>query len=249
MAFAKEFTPRAKTVAALFRLLLKQRVVHVRGTPTSGKSVLSELLRAYIEQRKYLNDVELDTEDEDSQIFYEVIYMDWSDPPDNLRHPRWIYHICSFAGFEAVSPVDFMARSDVIVIIDEAQLSYSYIPFWLECIKNQATNRVGPRFAMFASYGSASTYALTLPSSSPITLEYQQKVSLTIQPQSGHDIALCFSIDEVEDVCRRFSSDSAGVPRFQFHPDVVEHIYMLTNGHPGLITGLLRTIIELEVST
>ena len=246
VAFVKEITPREETVAALFRFLLKQRAVHIRGTPTSGKSVLSELLRVYIEQRKYLNDVELD---EDSQILYEIIYMSWSDPPDNLRHPRWIYHICSFIGFEVVSPVDFMARSDVIVIIDEAQLSYSNIPFWLECVKNQAAkNTVGPRFVMFASYGSASTHAFTLLGSS-ITLEPQQRVSLTIQPQSGHDFALCFSIDEVEDVCRRFSSDSAGVPRFQFHPDVVEHLYMLTNGHPGLITGLLRTIIELDIST
>ena len=247
VTYVKEITPREKTVAALFRLLLKQRVVYIRGTPTSGKSVLSELLRVYIEQRKYLNDVELD---QDLQIPYEVIYMSWSDPPDNLRHPRWIYHICSFIGFEVVSPVDFMARSDVIVIIDEAQSSYSNTQFWLECIKNQATvNTAGPRFAMFASYGSATTHALTLLTSSPITLEPQQRVSLTIQPQSGHDIALCFSIDEVKDVCHRFSSDSAGVPRFQFHPDVVEHLYILTNGHPGLVTGLLWTIVELEVST
>jgi hypothetical protein len=49
VAFGSEFTPRAKTVAALFRLLLKQRVVQVRGTPTSGKTVLSELLRVHIE--------------------------------------------------------------------------------------------------------------------------------------------------------------------------------------------------------
>ena len=74
MAFAKEYTAPAKTVAELLRLLLKQPVVHIRGTPTGGKSVLSELLRVYIEQRKYLNDVELDIEDEDSQIFYEVAY-------------------------------------------------------------------------------------------------------------------------------------------------------------------------------
>ena len=224
-------------------------MVQVRGTPTSGKSVLSELLREYIQQRKYLNDAELDIEDEDLQISYEVIYMNWSDPPDDLRQPRWVYHICSFGNFETVSRFSFLDRSDVIVIIDEAQLSYSNIPFWIECIKRQASNTVGPHFAMFSSYGSASTTAVIVPGSSPITLEPLQKVSLTIQPRSGHDIALCFSIDEVKDVCRRFSSDSAGVPRFQFHPDVVEHLYMLTNGHPGLITGLLQTIIELEVST
>jgi hypothetical protein len=98
-----------------------------------------------------MNDVDLD---QDRRTPYEVIYMTWSDPPDNLRHPRWNYHMCSFSGLGTVSPEDFMARSDVLVIIDEAQLSYSNRTFWLECVKNQAANTFSNvRFIWFGKHG------------------------------------------------------------------------------------------------
>jgi hypothetical protein len=40
--------------------------------------------------------------------------------------------LAPFYGLGTVSPEDFMARSEVIVIIEEAQLSYSNRTFWLE---------------------------------------------------------------------------------------------------------------------
>jgi hypothetical protein len=120
-----------------------------------------------------------------------------STPAQVYFQRRWNYHICSFSGLGTVSPEDFMARSDFIVIIDEAHLSYSNRTFWLECIENWAANTVGPHLAMFASYGSASTDALSLLNTSPITLESQKRVSLTLQEQHGHGVALCFSIEEV----------------------------------------------------
>jgi hypothetical protein len=39
--------PRTPTVEQLAALLDHKRVVHLRGTPASGKSVLSQLLRDY----------------------------------------------------------------------------------------------------------------------------------------------------------------------------------------------------------
>ena len=51
--FGDNITRRTDTVGNgnLFRLVISQRVVHVRGTPASGKSVLSKLLYNYILER------------------------------------------------------------------------------------------------------------------------------------------------------------------------------------------------------
>jgi ABC-type antimicrobial peptide transport system ATPase subunit len=40
--------PREATVAALWNQLQKSQVIHVRGTPTSGKSTLAQLLKEYV---------------------------------------------------------------------------------------------------------------------------------------------------------------------------------------------------------
>ena len=50
--FGDNITRRTDTVGNLFRLVMSQRVVHVRGTPTSGKTVLSKLLYNYILERQ-----------------------------------------------------------------------------------------------------------------------------------------------------------------------------------------------------
>ena len=52
-------TPRENTVAALWEQLQQVRVIHVRGTPTSGKSTLADLLEAYVKRKRPDFDVHL----------------------------------------------------------------------------------------------------------------------------------------------------------------------------------------------
>lgn len=147
-----------------------------------------------------------------------------------------------------VMPNHLLEREDVIVIVDEAQQSYADYSFWISCIKHQATTKTGARFALFSSYGSATNTALSIPGSAPVTLEHTQRVSLTVQPQHEHAISLCFSPEEVIEICDRLTCDLAGNSTFSISREVIEHIYLLANGHPGLTDGILRSVVDLEVN-
>ena len=80
-----------------------------------------------------------------------------------------------------------------------------------------------------------------IPNSAPVTLE--QKPALTQQPQLPHEISLCFSVDEFDDVCARFADG-----HYSIDGVLREHIYRLTNGHPGLCLGILKSLKDRDVS-
>ena len=53
--YGDDFTQRRDTVEKLLHLVVSHWVVHVRGTPTSGKTVLSRTLYTHIlEQKEYI---------------------------------------------------------------------------------------------------------------------------------------------------------------------------------------------------
>ena len=132
-------------------------------------------------------------------------------------------------------------------MIDEAQLSYAEDDqsIWIECLKTQSQSGIGPYFILFSSFGSATETALEIAGSAPITLEKIQCVSLIPQPSWPHDISLCFTLEEVQDLCRRM----VGNRNFTVTRDVLEHLFIQTNGHPGLTRALLQGLFELPVST
>jgi hypothetical protein len=143
-----------------------------------------------------------------------------------------------------IRPLEIMSRSDLLIIVDEAQSSYAETDFWLECIKNRLDETDGPLIILFSSFGSASSTVLQVSGSAPITLEAEQRVSLTPLPNWPHDIGLCFTPEEVRDLCWKL----IGERNFTVHPDVLERLFVLTDGHPGLTKGLLRSLFERKVS-
>src|SRR5437763_771929 len=51
--------PREATVAALWEQLQEVRIIHVRGTPTSGKSTLANLLSEYVKAKEQRIEVKI----------------------------------------------------------------------------------------------------------------------------------------------------------------------------------------------
>jgi hypothetical protein len=132
----------------------------------SGKTVLSELLHSYIK----------------TFTSYFPIYMIW-EQEHHRNYWKWGDFVCSFS--KALLTMDNLyVREDVILIVDEAQVSYNEPSFWVGFEKHQSAlgNTSGLRLVMFSSFGSATSVALRIPGSAPITLEPQQRVSLTKQP-------------------------------------------------------------------
>jgi hypothetical protein len=221
--YGDDFTHRRDTVEKLLHLVVSHRVVHVRGTPTSGKTVLSRMLYTHIlEQKEYI-----------------PIYITWKLLGNSDRSKtHWLSYLCDN---NLISEESFWHQHKVIFVVDEAQLSYQETSFWVECIKSQKNNSCGPRFVLFSSFGSASHIVLKIPGSSPIDLDPNQRVSLFPGP---HGVSLYFTFEECKDLCKSMTRDRG----FSVHEDVLQHLFTLTNGHPGLFHGIFKALIDREAS-
>ena len=183
---------------------------------------------------------------------YTVLHVTWIPIEARLPSERfWDKFLCSHSNDypveQRVDSRNLLSRSNLVIVIDEAQLSYAKNDqsIWVECLKTQSQSESGPYFVLFSSFGSATNTALEIAGSAPITLERVQRVSLIPQPDWPHDISLCFTPEEVQDLCSRM----VGNRNFTVAPDVLEHLFIQTNGHPGLTRALLRYLFELPVST
>jgi len=221
------FCRREDTVRKLFDLLISERVVQVRGTPTTGKTVLATLLFNYIISEKLL---------------YEPVYFQWQLYGEGTREKAsWLRFLC--ANSEGIVDEEtFNKSNNVIVMVDEAQLSYKDNSFWLECVKELRQRTFGPFLILFSSFGSPTATALQIEGSAPIELLPRQRVSLLRQIGSTTDLSLCFNFNEAEDMC----SSVIGNRSFKVDKEVLRYLFILTNGHPGLTYGLLKAFFERE---
>ncbi len=130
-------SPRTKTVETLARILEEDRVVHVRGTPSSGKTTLAHLLYHYYEDRGK-----------------PVVSIDgWHNIPDPTTH---LVNLCNISGYDQVKPSNLLTM-DLVFLFDEAQQSYPDLKLWLGIIKTQSGSTRGSKICLFSSYGSPAT--------------------------------------------------------------------------------------------
>jgi hypothetical protein len=225
---ASTYSRRPETITKLFDLIMSQRVVQVRGTPTTGKTILSRLLFTFIESKK---------------SHYKPVYVTWELHGTGGRgKATWLDFLCQTSGGLA-SPAGFGDSHNIIFIIDEAQLSYKDPKFWMECIKSQKQATTGPYIILFSPFGSPSSIALRIDGSAPIDLSPQQRVSLLPSTDGVSNIGVCFTFEEVKDVCSAMTGDRT----FRVCEDILRHLFTLTNGHPGLTHSLLQCLFEREV--
>jgi hypothetical protein len=122
-------------VATLWSQVEKLWVMHVRGTPSSGKSILAALLQEYVKE---------------IQPDVNVIYMSWL--PEETLQKRKVDIASPFNDVvNAHVPInsqsnDWLRRQKTLVLIDEAQLSYPYFSLWNDFIKRQSNKGWGPAF-------------------------------------------------------------------------------------------------------
>lgn len=126
---------RPETVRRLYAKLQKHRFIVVTGTPGSGKTVLANLLTDYIE------DVEPDTS---------VIFLtSWPRESDWREHSIYARKQVTERGWDRNS-------LNSVLIIDDAQDTYSDWQLWMEVFKRVAEEtfiRFRGRIILFASYG------------------------------------------------------------------------------------------------
>lgn len=227
---APDLCPRSETVAVLAKMLEEQSIVHVRGTPASGKTSLALLLRAHLTSR------------------HNVVFIpEWTpgDFPGDI-----LVNGCQRFGYD-VSEMDLLNSQDgeFVFIIDESQLTYTDSRLWYTVIKSRLGSSYGPWFCLFASYGSPSNGSPDYPTAvTPPILSLGQRVSLVLSTKQGSPgICLFFGMDEFEDVVARYCKKDD--VKFTLAEDLQRYIFALTNGHPGMIRSLLVYIETVRVHT
>lgn len=219
-----EISPRTKTVETLARILEAKRVVHVRGTPSSGKTTLAHLLLQYLENRGE-----------------SVLLIDgWHDIPNPTTY---LVEQSIIAGYQGVTPTNLLTL-DLVFLFDESQQSYQDSRLWLGIIKTQSGRTSGPKICLFSSYGSPTTGPTQYPhGSTPIYFGGSQRVSISVSHSSNApNICLFYNEEEFGEVVRLRCTD----PRHKFAiaPAASDYLYSITNGHPGAVTSLLGYIFS-----
>ncbi|KAK2792922.1 hypothetical protein FQN52_002600 [Onygenales sp. PD_12] len=218
-------TPRNRTVEALWDRLQRDAVVHVRGTPASGKSTLARLLRFHV-QKVAPN--------------LSILPITWpmaSKFPTGFWDQTPYHQLLNLLSNRSLEIDDWKERR-ILIIIDEAQGSYPYTSLWNDFIKS-ITPHEGPLVALFSSYGSPTEAPLGDETPTPILFSVRQRISLRPTP-ANPEIGLFFSHEEFDDVVARVSRGHGEHGQaFLLSDDLKAYIYDLSSGHPAAVRSLL----------
>jgi len=210
-------------------MLDQSNVVHVRGTPASGKTTLAQLLHSYYLERGL------------PAVFIPYWPIQGSIPASPSSYLHILVQECHLAGHTDINQ-STLRNTDIIFILDEGQMSYGDQGLWLRFVKTQNGRRSGPRICVFTLYGNPSSGPDDFAQGTPLSfLGVKQRVSITVSPmEDSLRISLFYSRDEFDDVVRRLSTD----PRrpLRLHTDAKDYVFELTSGHAGAVEGVIGMI-------
>lgn len=219
---------RDQLVESIFDRMMHYRILHIRGTPASGKTVLLQLLRYHIKSIKPDWNVS--------------VVVDWPSTLDN-DDSGTITHLERVLNLRRD---DFLAAQDTVLLLDEAQTTYKNRYFWNMFLKS--IERIsGVYVVLFSSYGSPKRQPVDLIGLTPPVLTADQRIGLQIDENQGFPPAgLLLTITEAESIMSLASSAHQDHP--QFSHGLLHWVYALTAGHVGAFVGILDMIIRSPVS-
>ena len=224
---------RDDTVSNLAQALDEQLVILVRGTPATGKTTLAILLEEY-----YL--------DKGSSVFY---FDTWPyNLPERYYWRSLIRRINDTYGDGSVPAGKGL--SNAVLLIDEAQATYSDSLFWNRMLKDILGYGRNVRVCLFSSYGSPRT---GIPESAcrgkwtPVRFGRASCVSLVPSAiPNAPQIGLFFSRDEFEISWAKACTDPSMT--YVFEEAARQYIFLLTNGHPGAVKSMAGYLCKVCVA-
>lgn len=205
-----------------------QNVIHIRGTPASGKTVLSQLLLDY-----YLTN--------DRNVFLLETWEPLEASQSGDPWTRFGLHLQQkYPEFDTTWK---SVPANTVVIIDEAQGSYRDTYFWNTIIKNRRSGQDKDiKICLFSFYGSPSTGVEEDDNKNeftPVTFGPAQRITLTPQlDEDSPDIGLFYTEDEFREVVSLLTTNRFDEP-FAIDKTAMDYMYDLTNGHPGGVTAII----------
>ncbi|KAE8378205.1 hypothetical protein BDV26DRAFT_261958 [Aspergillus bertholletiae] len=222
------FCPRQDTVTKLIDLIDLYPIIHVRGTPASGKTTLARILRDCLKDQGrlvyFLNTWEGHLSKVDPEYSWDALYTVL-----RQRYPD-------------LSPSN-LPDKDVVMILDEAQGSYDDPDFWNDIIKSISDNplKYKLRIILFCSFGSPSTGVEKSNRYTPVNIPRRQRITLT--PQSDEEspqIGLFYTESEFNDVLSRIVRHEFPNLVVNIDDEAKRYVFSFTNGHPGGVTETIR---------
>lgn len=233
MIFSGFLCSRDDTVSNLAQVLDEQLVIHVRGTPATGKTTLAILLEKY-----YL--------DKGSSVFY---FDTW---PYNLPERNYFHSLIRRINdtYGDGSVPAGKGLSNAVLLIDEAQATYSDSVFWNRMLKDIIGYGRNTRVCLLSSYSSPRT---GIPESAfrgkwtPVRFDRTSCVSLVPSAiPNAPQIGLFFSRDEFEISWAKACTDPPMT--YIFEEAAREYIFLLTNGHPGAVKSMAGYLCKVCVA-
>jgi hypothetical protein len=235
---------RENTVAKLWEQVQLHRVIHIRGTPGSGKTFLARLLRFYL--WKTMPNLKI----------YSTSWPNESKFKENGLHKGSYYHeLLNVATSKPMDArFDWLELKNTLLIIDEAQRSYEYDSLWADFLRSQAGRgrKGGILVILLSSFGSPSEAPVQVKGSAPMSFAPEQRVSVRPLPNRNNpEVSLYFTLAEFKDVvtrtCNYYNTTDPGKP-FLPSLEVLDYIWALTNGHPAGTRAVLDALVYSEVS-
>ena len=225
---------REATVAELWHQLQRCGILHARGTPACGKTTLGILLQDFIQR------VNPET------TIYRISWP--SSIPE--KYSVSTYHVLLNDILHLPSNFSWDFVKNTVLIIDEAQLSYTYYSLWNDLIKKLTDSTgSGLYLLLLSSYGSPSSIAVRpLPGSSPVILSSERRISIRPLSNTNASVGLYYTFPEFEDAVQRFcdSFETTGQPLI-ISDGSKDVIWSCTNGHPSAVRCLLEFIAHSKV--
>ncbi|KAJ5719282.1 hypothetical protein N7493_007737 [Penicillium malachiteum] len=219
--------PRADTVHQLTQTLYEVGVVHVRGTPASGKTVLARLLKEHFERNNVT-----------------VLYF------ENWKAPgRYEFKIMS-AGFKQDSRFgqpSYIQEGDYVIIMDDAETSFDDMEFWNGLVTKALKRESRVQICLFSRYGCPMLGTDRVPYTlhQPGRFLPRHRVSILPSRMNGAPpFGLYFTRQEFDDVVRRYCAYSYWNPRLRLEEPAKDKIFDITRGHPGAVASILETLRE-----
>lgn len=208
--------------------------MHARGTPSCGKTTLGILLQAHVERER------------PDMTVYRIT---WPSPfPEKYSLLPYYRLLNDMLEIKNEGSWEYMRNT--LLIVDEAQLSYTYNTFWNDLIKNMPDSLDNNFFILLlSSYGSPSAVAVPpQPGSSPVVLSPQCRISIRPLLHTNPLVGLYFTRKEFDDTLRRYSQTfvSSGQPFF-LSEDASNYVWQFTNGHPSAVRFLLEYLAHSSV--
>lgn len=228
-----QYCPRTDTVNKIDTLLDHEKILHICGTPASGKSLLANFLYEHFLSRNQ-----------------EVYLIDeW--PQNRKETPlELVLSTCLPEGRRTIAQ---LIQSKMVLILDESQYTYSDSGLWYKFLKiagGNARPANGVRVCLFSSYGSPTTGApqMDYPESiTPPVFSNHQRISLVPSSEAGSpDISLFFTREEYNDFVVRYCDMAKD---YTINADLAEYVFLATNGHPGMVMAIMDYIFDVGTIT